>query len=117
MFTSVRLAALVTERFEKMFAMCPDLVVQTEGQDSTVAKFDKTALIKKLSPLSSTRAKTLLAPTKQSLADYEKSMTSIEQSVRKALLQLDKTSDCLEAQEEQRKAHEERRGILKTRMH
>jgi len=100
-----------------MFAMCPDLeIVDTEGQGSTVATFDKNVSIKKLSPLSSSRAKTLLTPTKQSLADYEKSMTSVEQSVRKALLQLDKTSDCLEAQEEQRKAHEERRGILKTRM-
>ena len=97
-----------------MFAMCPEVEVRIieddEQQESTIATFDRQAARKKLSPLSSSRTKTLVTPTKQSLADYDKAMTSVEQSVRKALLQLDKTSDCLEAQEEQRKAHEERHG-------
>ena len=98
-----------------MFAMCPEVEVRiieddSKQQESTIATFNRTDARKKLSPLSSSRTKTLVTPTKQSLADYDKAMTSVEQSVREALLQLDKTSDCLEAQEEQRKAHAERHG-------
>lgn len=90
--------------------MGPDVQLSsmTSDKDSIIAEFDKSSAVSKLSPLSHSRRKTLLAPTKQSLQDYDKTMVSSEQSVRKALVQLDKTIDTLEAAEEQRLEQERR---------
>ena len=50
-------------------------------------------------------------PTKTSLADYEKKLTSNEQSVKKVLTQLEKSIDVLEAAKEQELAHKKSRCV------
>ena len=72
---------------------------------------DHAILLQRLSPVSSKTAKSLEGqPTKKGLADYEKKLQSYEQCVRKALQQLEKSADSMEAAHEQELAHRERRA-------
>ena len=109
----LRLASLLRDRFEKFYALCPEIDGKKMGstESSTVASFNKKFASSKLSPTSTSRANAFHAPTAQSLVDYDKALASSEQSVRKALTQLEKTCDTMEAAEEQRKAQEERPGL------
>lgn len=106
----MRLAKLLSDRLERFYALCPEVDGKklTPTGESTIATFNRKYATNKLSPASFTRASSFHAPTFASLADYDKGLASSEQSVRKALAQLDKTCDTLEAAEEQRKAQESR---------
>lgn len=109
-FEKIRLAALVKARFEKMLAMAPEVTKGSDTELKFLDTFNREEGITKLSPMSVTKAKTLQAPTVQSLKDYDKAMISVEQACRKAVSSLEKTTDSMEQAEEQKRAQAQRPG-------
>ena len=94
---------------EKLIALGPDSF--EVPMDSAFSKLDIAAAVGKLSPTSGRKKSAVLQnPNKQSITDYDKIMTSHEQSLRKALAQLDKTTESLQAAKEEAEAHEKRHG-------
>lgn len=98
----LRLASILSARFERMYAQSPKTI---DAPSTVLAKFDKQEAASKLSPLSAARVRALAAPSKASVADYDKNMTSVEQSVRKALASLEKATIQFKAAKEQQEAH------------
>ena len=76
------LAAIMESRFKKFVAMAPE-VVFSPGKKRCVED-NHQALRATLSPISSGKVSQLEAPSKKGLTEYDKSMTSLESSVRKA---------------------------------
>lgn len=98
---------MVIARLEKLLALGPESL--NPPPDSVLGKFDRQTAVGKLSPTSGKKRTAILAnPTKQALADYEKIMASCEQSLKKALAQLDKTTDALQTAKEEAEAHAQR---------
>lgn len=108
--TTPRLIGCVLGRLEKLFALGPADAL-TPDVETAFSRFDKEKAIEKLSPTTGRKRLAVFTnPTKQALADYDKIMTSADQSLRKAITQLDKTTDGLQAAKEEAAAHAERQG-------
>lgn len=94
--------------------MCPEvenLASKPDFPEGSVAlTFNREFAVQKLSPTSSCRSRAFHAPTQASLVEYDKALTSSEQTVRKALTQLEKTVDTCEAAAEQMRAQQERQN-------
>ena len=91
--------------------MAPAVIDPNEPPESEsrsmVHDMDHSKLRMSLSPLSSGRAHQLEAPTKKGLQEYDKFMSSTEQSVQKALKTLNGFVDSVKEEEAKRKAKEE----------
>lgn len=108
---SLRLLQVLKQRFEKLVGMAPAVVDPNQPSEpesrSMVHDMDHSKLRMSLSPLSSGRAHQLEAPTKKGLQEYDKFMSSMEQSVHKALKTLNSFVDSVKEEEAKRKAKEE----------
>ena len=98
---------MVIARLEKLLALGPESF--NPPLDSVLGKFDRQAAVGKLSPTRGRKRTAVLSnPTKQAVADYEKIMGSCEQALKKAIAQLDKTTDLLQTAKEEAEAHAKR---------
>lgn len=73
---------MLEQRFQKLAAMAP---VVTSPTSDMLKEMDHTRLRSQLSPISTGRVSQLEAPTKKGLNDYDKAMSSLEASVKKAM--------------------------------
>ena len=99
--------SVLRNRLERLYALAPDKNFDIP-QHTALSEVDGAELQTKLSPPSQAMVRALAHPTKSGIADYDKAMMSTEQSVRKALVALEKMTDSLRAAEAQRTAHQER---------
>ena len=109
--TSLRLVDLVKKRFVRLFGMGPETIEEDNLSKIVLGSENRQSAKTKLSPVSLKKAQYLQAPSKQSLSEYDKLMISCEQALRKALTQLDKTTDDAESAREAEIAQRERWGI------
>ena len=112
-----RLASILRKRFERLYALAPRDVEssQSTSEFSVLAQVCRTEASSKLSPASVTKVQSLAKPDKGTVADYDKALTSVEQSVRKALASLEKLYKEEKAEEERKQAHEERLKSLRSK--
>ena len=88
---------------------------QSKSEFSVLKRVSKTIASQKLSPGSASKVSALSAPSKGTVADYDKALQSAEQSVRKALTSLEKLVKEAKAEEERKHAHEERLKTLRSK--
>ena len=106
--------SVLRSRLERMYALAPDKDFEIPN-NTALSALNAEEVESKLSPPSQAMFRALSHPTKSGINDYDKAMASTEQSVRKALTQLEKLTDSLRTAEAQRAAHEERLKILKAK--
>lgn len=78
----LRFLSLLEQRFQKFVAMAP---VVSSPSSEMLKVLDHTRLRSQLSPISTGRVSQLEAPTKKGLNEYDKAMSSLEASVKKAM--------------------------------
>ena len=94
-------------RLERMYALLPTCQ-ECRFPDRTAASEVSKDSRDKLSPLTQSKVRALDDPSKASIADYEKSMSSAEQAVSKALTLLNKTYTDMQVLAEKEKSKEKR---------
>lgn len=88
---------------------------QSKSEFSVLNSVTKTTAKEKLSPGSINKLQALSEPSKGTVQDYDKALQSAEQSVRKAMLSLEKLVKEAKAEEERKQAHEERLKTLRSK--
>lgn len=110
---------IVKLRLERMYALLSAKEGCSFPKGSTLGGCDSRSadekLSAKLSPISSTKMKALQDPTKSALTEYDKLMTSSEQSVQKAITLLNRTAMELQVAEEKELAKEKRLAQIRAR--
>ena len=107
-----RLSAILLGRLERFFLLCPENNKCQFSAGSASSSFDRTpSTAQRVQDL----AKQPVHATKSILQDHEKSLTSAEQSVNKALALLNKTTAELEAQQERETAKGARAAAIRER--
>ena len=102
-------------RLERMYALLPAKRGTDFPVESEAANFDESRSKDKLSPMSQSKLKALDHPTKASLSEFEKMMTSAEQATNKALTLLNKTCADLQVAAEKERAKEARLEAIRRR--
>ena len=102
-------------RLERLLALCPDNNKCRFQQATILSSRQADDCVRGLSPISAARVSALQDPSRTTAAEHEKTMTGAEQSVRKALALLVKTTSDLQAEEEKDRAMQERMEQLRMR--
>ena len=109
------LMGIVKVRLERMFALLSSEEGCSFPKASALGGCDTRAGRDKLSPISSSKMKALQDPSKAALQEYDKLMTSADQSVQKAITLLNKTATELQVADEKERAKEKRLAQIRAR--
>ena len=100
-------AGVLKSRFEKMVAMAPEVSMSPQKR-LLIGDKPHQELRESLTPISRAKANQLDAPTKKSLGEYDKTMSSMESSVNKAVAECNSYVDKIRVEQEKEKAKQER---------
>lgn len=95
---------MVESRFQKLVGMAPQVLRSPTKPRKMVYDMNHDELRSSLSPLSSGKVHQLEAPTKKGLAEYDRSMNTVQNAVRKSLKACTGMVDKVKEQEERERA-------------
>lgn len=99
---------MVEARFKKFVAMAPQVMASPSKTRKIIHDFDHAELRNNLSPISSGKVHQLEAPSKKGLSEYDRSMTTLQNALTKAMKSCTTVVDKVKENEAREKARLER---------